>query len=116
MILKESLFYWIHFLFLNSQTESSLVSFHRCNTGLLPNIPKPNSAKFSLSAQKVFPVLQNVRRVLAERRHGPLLDVSGALWVLLQGLHDLTVVEHEPHELVLPLSFGCSIVNRPDQL
>lgn len=29
---------------------------------------------------------------LGEGRHGPLLDISGALRVLLQGLHDLTVV------------------------
>lgn len=54
--------------------------------------------------------------MLAKRRHGPLLHISGALRVLLQGLHDLTVVQHESHELVLPLSFGRGAVGRPDQL
>lgn len=54
--------------------------------------------------------------VLAERRHGPLLDVRGALWVLLQGLHDLTVVQHESHELVFPLRLGRRAVDWSDQL
>lgn len=58
----------------------------------------------------------NVGGVLAERRHGPLLDLRGALWVLLQGLHDLTVVQHESHQLELPLSFGRGAVDRPDHL
>lgn len=53
---------------------------------------------------------------LSERRHGPLLDVSGALWVFLQGLHDLTVVQHQSHQLVLSLGFGRGAVDRPDQL
>lgn len=47
--------------------------------------------------------------------HGPLLDISGALWVLLQGLHDLAVVQHQPHELVLPLSFGRGAINGSDE-
>lgn len=54
--------------------------------------------------------------VLAERRHGPLLDICGALWVLLQGLHDLTVVQHESHELVFPLRLGRRAVDWSDQL
>ena len=54
--------------------------------------------------------------ILAVRRHGPLLDVSGALWVFLQGLHDLSVVQHESHQLVLPLSFDRRAVHRPDHL
>lgn len=54
--------------------------------------------------------------VLTKCRHGPLLDVSGALWVLLQGLHDLAVVQHQPHQLVLPLRLGHRAVDGPDQL
>lgn len=53
---------------------------------------------------------------LAERRHGPLLNIRGALWVFLQSLHNLTVVHHESHQLVLPLSFRRGAVGRSYQL
>lgn len=52
----------------------------------------------------------------AKRRHGPLPDVRGALWVLLQGLHDLTVVQHQSHQLVLLLSLHRGTVDRSNQL
>ena len=77
-----------------------------------PQKPLPSLVEF-LSANQTSTWSPNV---LSERRHGPLLDVSGALWVFLQGLHDLTVVQHESHEPVLPLSFGRRRVDRPDQL
>lgn len=51
-----------------------------------------------------------------QRRHGPLLEVRWALWVFLQRLHDLTLVQHESHELVLPLGPGGGTVERPDEL
>lgn len=52
---------------------------------------------------------------LGKSRQGPLLDVGGALWVLLQRLHDLAAVHHEPHHLVLPLGFRRA-VDGPDEL
>lgn len=51
-----------------------------------------------------------------QRRHGPLLEVCGALWVFLQRFHDLTLVQHEPHELVLSLSPGGGLVKRSNEL
>lgn len=54
--------------------------------------------------------------VSGQRRHGPLLQVCGALWVFLQRLHDLALVQHELHELVLPLGPGGGAVERPDEL
>lgn len=53
--------------------------------------------------------------VSAKRRHGPLSDISGALWVFLQGFHDLTVVQHQSHELVLLLGLGRGAVDGADQ-
>lgn len=38
------------------------------------------------------------------------------MWVFLQRLHDLTLVQHESHELVLPLGPGGGTVERPDEL
>lgn len=38
------------------------------------------------------------------------------MWVFLQRLHDLTLVQHEPHELVLSLSPGGGVVKRSDEL
>lgn len=61
-------------------------------------------------------VLRETVGALSKRRHGPLLEVCGALWVFLQRLHDLTLVQHEPHELVLSLSPGGGVVKRSDEL
>lgn len=49
-------------------------------------------------------------------RYGPLLEVRWALWVFLQGFHDLTLVQHEFHELVLPLGLGGGTVKMLDEL
>lgn len=54
-------------------------------------------------------------QVSAKRRHGPLSDIRGALWVLLQGFHDLTVVQHQSHELVLLLGLCRGAVDGADQ-
>lgn len=74
-----------------------------------------SSVLIFLWAECLHEVRMNVE-YLSERRHAPLLDVSGALWVFLQGLHDLTVVQHQSHQLVLSLGFGRGAVDRPDQL
>lgn len=51
----------------------------------------------------------------AKRWHGPLSDICGALWVFLQGFHDLTVVQHQSHELVLLLGLCGGAVDRADE-
>lgn len=71
---------------------------------------------FSPSQNKLHRLNSKCSEALPKCRHGPLLDVSGALWVLLQGIHDLAVVQREPHELVLPLDFGRGTIDRLDQL
>lgn len=53
---------------------------------------------------------------LTKSRHGPLFDICGALWVFLQGLRDLAVVQHKFHQLVLLLDLCCGAVHRPNQL
>lgn len=87
-------------------------------TWLSPGPVVPDFVCFSAAGEEcdLIPQSPNVCRDSAERRHGPLLDIGGTVWILLQGLHDLTVVQHESHELVFPLSFGRGAVDRPDQL